>query len=110
MKGEGAGASGELGISIKGAEGGEDVFGVGVSAGAGVEVIKISGTFGEALSVAGLTERGADIEVRGVDTETSEVSSERKEMVASDQLIDGLKRWSHEYPRTKSHGESRRVT
>jgi len=102
--------SGGDGASIEGAEYGEDVFGVGASAeiffGTGVTAEK----FGEALSVVGATETGADIVVRGVDTEVAGASSVRKAIVASDQLINGLKRWSHEYPRTKSHGESRRVT
>jgi len=107
LKAEDEIVSGGDGASIEGAEDGEDVFGVGASA----EIFfGTAEKIGEAFSVAGATETGADIIVRGVDTEVAEASSERKAIVASDQLINGLKRWSHEYPRTKSHGESRRVT
>jgi hypothetical protein len=52
---------------------------------------------------------GTGVEAWGVDTKSPE-EAERKEIVVSDQLINGLMQLSQLYPRTKSQGESRRVT
>jgi hypothetical protein len=99
VKGQGFGASGK---SIKGpGSGGDDGAGVGVTSG-------LTGA-GEALSVIGVTKAGAGIFAWCVDTETPE-EAERKEIVASDQLINRLMQLSQLYPRTKSQGESRWVT
>ena len=67
-----------------------------------------TGTEG-ASSADGTTEKDSGLIARGVDGDRP-WEMERNDMVASDQLINGLKRLSQLYPRTRSQGESRRVT
>ena len=84
-------------LSGRGRDLGDDVeIGVGSSIG----VIRIEGFPSGGSS--GVTERV------GVDTRAS--GSVWNDKVASDQLINGLMRWSQLYPRTRSHEASRLVT
>jgi hypothetical protein len=94
-----------VGFSVGGEGAGDDVegseAGANFSGATGTEV---------GLSLKGKSGEESNRRVRGIDTMTSGADTERKEILPSDQSINGLKRWSQLYPRTISLGESRRVT